>query len=323
MSLPSMPQRARRFSIPASSFGIVLGMAGLSNCWRYAESLWGTDARISELLSALTIAICGALLFGYVMTWVRERDVALTEFRHPVNCCFIGLIPVSILLVGVLTLAWSDVVGCGLVLAGTAGQLAFSTYRSGGLLRGGRKKEETTPVMYLPTVAGNFVSAIALCKVGYIDAGKLFFGAGVLSWLALESVITHRLYTAEPLPLAIRPTLGVQLAPPAVASVAYLAVSGDSIDLCFIALLGYALLQLLLIVRLCRWFAEVTFGPAYWSFSFGATALVLATMHSAQHHSHPAIDMLALPLFVTLNIALFVLAAATLRLLFLNSLFMK
>lgn len=176
MSCPTIPQRSRRYATPASSLGIVLGMAGLSNCWRYAESLWGTDARIGELLSVLTIAICGALLFGYAMTWVCERDAALAEFRHPVNCCFIGLIPVSILLVGTLTLEWSDFVGSCLVLVGTVGQLTFSAYRSGGMLRGGRKKEETTAVMYLPTVAGNFVSAIALSKAGYVDAAKLLFG---------------------------------------------------------------------------------------------------------------------------------------------------
>ncbi|WP_410477641.1 SLAC1 family transporter [Nostoc sphaeroides] len=68
----------------------------------------------------------------------------------------------------------------------------------------------------LPTVAGGFVSAI-VSALGYREWGALFFGVGMFSWLALESIIIYRLYLFEELPKPLRPTLGIQLAPPVVA----------------------------------------------------------------------------------------------------------
>lgn len=323
MSTVSVSPQVRHFSVPASSFGIVLGMAGLSNCWRFAHVIWGLDARIGDALFALTTLVWLALLLGYTTKWMRDHDDAMAEFGHPIQCCFIGLVPVSTLLVGTWMATWTDSAGAALVLLGAAGQLGFSMYRSGALLRGGRKHEDTTAVMYLPTVAGNFVSCIALSSIGYADLAKLFFGAGLFSWLALESVITNRLYTAEPLAHGVRPTLGIQLAPPAVGSIAYLSISHNSIDIVFLALFGYAVLQLLLLVRLLHWFVETGFSAGYWAFSFGATALVLASMHAASVHAHPVVDILALPLFVLLNLAILALFVATLRLLLLGKLFMK
>jgi tellurite resistance protein len=323
MSTVSVSPGVRRFSVPASSFGIVLGAAGLTNCWRFAHVLWGVDARIGEALSTLTSVLWLALLAGYAMKWLRDRADAITEFEHPVQCCFIGLIPVSMMLVGMWAAGWNEGLGLVIVTVGAVGQLAFSTYRSGALLRGCRKQHDTTAVMYLPTVAGNFVSAIALSAFGDMDAARLFFGAGLFSWLALESVITNRLFTSEPLGLPVRPTLGIQLAPPAVGSVAYLSITHNSVDVVFLAMFGYAVLQLLLLLRLLPWFAETGFSPSYWAFSFGATALALASMHAASLHAHPAVDVLALPLFALLNLALLGLLLATLRLLLLGKLFMK
>jgi tellurite resistance protein len=46
-------------------------------------------------------------------------------------------------------------------------------------------------------------------------------------------------------------------------------------------------------------------------------------MHAASVHAHPAVDVLALPLFVLLNVAILALFVATLRLLLLGKLFMK
>ena len=83
----------------------------------------------------------------------------------------------------------------------------------------------------LPLVAGCFVLANGLAQFGLPDWGQFAFGAGFFSWLAIESVLLHRLYTAEPLPEPLRPTLGIQLAPPAVGGLAYVTVSGTAGDL--------------------------------------------------------------------------------------------
>jgi tellurite resistance protein len=49
-----------------------------------------------------------------------------------------------------------------------------------------------TPAIYLPTVAPSFVAGTASDAFGFHQLGGLFFGAGLLSWLAIESLILHR-----------------------------------------------------------------------------------------------------------------------------------
>ncbi len=49
--------------------------------------------------------------------------------------------------------------------------------------------------------------------------------AGASSWLAIESVIEQRLYHAPAMDVALRPTLGIQVAPATVGAVAYLNVT--------------------------------------------------------------------------------------------------
>lgn len=121
-----------------------------------------------------------------------------------------------------------------------------------------------TPVLCLPRVASSFVTAASLGALGLADWGQAFFGAGLFSWLAIESVLIHRLLTADPLPPPLRPTLGIQLAPAPVGALAYLAVTQGPPDILAHALLGYGVLQALVLVRLLPWIAKQPFAPTYW-----------------------------------------------------------
>lgn len=61
--------------------------------------------------------------------------------------------------------------------------------------------------------------------------GNIIFGVGIFSWLNLESVILQGLRTIGALPNPIRPSIGIQLAPPLVACEAYLFVNGGHTDI--------------------------------------------------------------------------------------------
>jgi len=323
ISIPSVPDAVRRLSIPASSFGIVLGLNGISSCWRVAHTLWGVPTCVSEILFTFTTIVWFTLLVGYVSKWLYQRTDAIAEVQHPIHCCFLSLVPISGLLIGSWVYTWSATFGVALVSIACAGQLAFAVYRSGALLRGGRQPTDTTAVLYLPTVGGNFVSAIALTTIGHADAASIFFGAGMFAWLALESMLFVRLYNSEPLLPDLRPTMGLQLAPSVVGAVAYLAVSNGHVDLFFMGLFGYGVLQALLLLRLTRWLMQPEFTPAYWSFSFGVTAITLACLQSTAASPPTMLNSFALPLFAFANLFISALMLGTLRLLLHGRLFMK
>lgn len=259
--------------VPASFFGIVLGVIGLGNSWRAAHQLWGLPAVIGEALMVAGVVVWAVILLLFLAKWLVSAEAAWSEALHPIQCCYVGLAGVSTMLVAVAVQPYQHIVALGIYGGGLLFTLSFALWRTGHLWRGGREPAASTPVLYLPTVAGSFVTAIGAGALGFPEWGKLAFGAGLFSWLAVESVLLHRLYTADALPAAVRPTLGIQLAPATVGALAYLSVTEGPPDMVVSALVGYGLLQLLLLVRLLPWILEQPVSTAYWGFTFGLTAL--------------------------------------------------
>ena len=301
--------------VPASYFGIVLGLAGLGSVWRAAHRVWGLSAIWGEGLMFLAVVVWAAFIVGYGARWIFTRKESLAELDHPVQCCFVGLIGVSTSLVAIVTSPYSLAVANILFTAGAIYTFAFGLWRTGLLWRGERDHASTTPVLYLPLVAGAFVTANAAATLGYPDWAQLAFGAGLFSWLAIESVLLHRLYTASALPPTMRPLLGIQLAPPAVGAVAYLSITGGAPDLVSSALVGYAILQALLLIRMLPWIMQQPFAASYWAFTFGATALAGAPLRMIERGETGAASILAPYLFVAANLTVGLVAAGTLRLL--------
>jgi tellurite resistance protein len=176
-------------AIPVSYFGMVLGLAGLGNGWRTASSLWHLPALPDGLIIATAGAVWLALMAAYAAKRLFARSQALAEFRHPIQCCFIGLVPVSTMLIALAAAPYTAKAASILFAAGAVAQFLFAIHRSGALWMGGREETDTTPAAYLPVVAGNFVTAMGSATLGFATLATLFFGAGVFSWLALESVV--------------------------------------------------------------------------------------------------------------------------------------
>lgn len=300
--------------IPASFFGIVLGLAGLSNAWRAAHVAWGLPEVAADalFLCAFVAWLVVGVLYG--LKWVWAPATAAQEAEHPVQCCFIGLAGVTTLLIAQGAVSVSRSLALLMFALGGGFTLFFALWRTGLLWRGDRAPATTTPVLYLPMVAGGFVSGTVAAALGWKEWGQLAFGAGFFTWLAVESVLLLRLYTAETMPPALRPTLGIQLAPPAVGVVSYLAVGDGVPDLAAHMLIGYGLLQALLLLRMSRWIAEQPFGASYWAFTFGATALAGAMVRLAPADGGRAIAVLAPVVFLLANVVVLGIALGTLAL---------
>lgn len=300
--------------VPASFFGIVLGISGLATGWRLATKLWSFPSAIGECVFALAVVVWIVVSLSYVLKWIFHANEARAELDHPVQCCFVGLAGVSTLLVAVAAVPYSVPGAWTLFAIGFVAQLGFALFRTGDLWKGGRELTQTTPILYLPLVAGNFVCTIALGALGQPAWGVISFGSGFFAWLALESVILNRMYNGPTPPPALRPSYGINLAPPAVGAAAWLSITGGHADYLAQAMLGYACLQALLLVRLFRWIGEQPFSPSYWGLSFGATALANAALVMTRDGLGPPVSIIALVTFVAANAVVLVLILKTLHL---------
>lgn len=301
--------------VPAAFFGMVLGLAGLANAWRAAHRVWGLPAAIGEVLTAIAVGVWVVLMALFVAKWLWARDDALAEARHPIQCCFIGLAGVSTLLMTGSVLPYAHALAEVLFVVGGLFTIAFAVWRTGGLWQGGRDPSTTTPVLYLPTVGSGFVGAVACVALGYGAWAPYAFGLGLFAWLAIESALLYRLYNVAALPPPLRPTLGIQLAPATVGTLAYLAIHDGPPDWIAHAMLGYGVVIALVLVRLLPWIREQPFSAGYWGFTFGITALMAAPIRMIEKGDTGPAATLAPITFVLGNLVMLVIVVATLRLL--------
>ncbi|TCG01909.1 dicarboxylate transporter/tellurite-resistance protein TehA [Paraburkholderia caledonica] len=304
-----------RGSVPVAFFGIAVGALALANLWRVAIRLWHLPAAIGTLTTVAALVVWLAILVAYGLKWLTRTAEAREEMQHPVQSSFAALAPVSSMLAAQLLQPHAYRVALALFGVAVVAQLALGVYLHGRLWQGGRKPELVTPAIYLPTVAPSFVAGTAAAAFGFHQLGGLFFGAGLLSWLAIESLILHRAAVHEPLPEALRPTLGIQLAPPVVGGVTYLGLTSGTPDLFALILLGYGVYQGLLLLRLLPWIRQQAFVPGYWAFSFGVAALPTMALRMVERGTAGAVEWAAPPLFILANVIIAILAFKTLALL--------
>jgi tellurite resistance protein len=302
-------------SIPASLFGMPVGIMGLAGAWTVGARIWNLPAGI-----AAGIAIAGALVWAvlivlYANKWLHNRVAAVVEARDPVQSSFVSLLLISSMLVSISALEVSRPAGLALFSVCLAAQLVLGVWLMGRIWQGGQGSDFVTPALYLPTVGQNFVAANVAAIVHWPQVGHWLFGCGVISWFAIESVVLARVGTRDTMPIALRPTIGVQLAPPVVGGLAYLSLTTGAPDFAAQMLFGYGLFQAALLLRLASWIQQPSFSPGYWSFSFGATALPTMAMRMIERGSAGPMSWVAPVLFVAANIFIVYLTVSCLRLL--------
>lgn len=301
----------KRAPIAASHFSMVLGLANLGQAWRYATRLWAAPPLAGGIVLACTVLLWFVLLAAYLVHAARDPVRVADEMCHPVSGGTPALLAISTFLVAQAVLPCSRALATGLAVIGMAAHLAFSVWHTGSLWQGGRRTLDTAPTLYLPTVAGNFTGAAMLAALGCTEWAWLLFGAGVFSWLALEPLVIRRLWHIEPVPAAQRPSIGIQLAPPAVCASALLVIVPDSNAPWLVMLLGYAVFQMLVALRLGRWLSTLPVAQSWWAYTFGLTSATLASIKLALNGSEVALSM-APVLFVVANLFIGFLSLRTL-----------
>jgi tellurite resistance protein len=288
--------------IPCSFFSIVLGLGALGAAWRAAARAYRVSPWLADALLAASVALFLGLLAAQVAKAVTAPGRLRAELRDPVEGSLAALAPASLLLLsaglGVHFAALARVV----FWVGAAAQLALALYAVGRWLTARMDADLVTPALYLPPAAGSLLAAVAAGAVGQREVGWLFFGAGVVSWLVLGAVLLGRHLSAGELAAPHRPLLALELAPPALALLAWQGLAGAAPDPTASGLLGVGLFQALLLLRLAGRLRDVPFAPSYWTLAFPLALLSAATLRMAgATPSSPVAGALALPLFVVAN----------------------
>jgi tellurite resistance protein len=160
---------------------------------------------------------------------------------------------------------------------------------TGYWMRGGLSLDRLHPGYFLPTVAGGLVASGSAAVVGQPLLAEMMLGLGMVCWLILGSMIMGRLFFRPALPAALAPTMAIEVAPAAVASVAYFTLRPGRTDIFAAVLAGYGLLMVLAQLPLLPVYLRLRFALSTWAFTFSwaavaSTALLwIGATHPAGH----------------------------------------
>ncbi|AGZ44060.1 potassium-tellurite ethidium and proflavin transporter [Actinoplanes friuliensis] len=212
------------------------------------------------------------------MIWYA-RDVVRggrlrTELKDPVFAPFTALVVIVPMLLGVALGGHARAAGEAVFLVALVLTVALGGWLSGEWIIADLQLAQWHPGYFLPTVAGGLIAAGGSAAFGHGTLAMLMFGYGVICWLVLGSIILLRLFTAPTLPMALRPTIAIEVAPPAVAGNAWFLINGGHLDAISAGLAGYAVLMVLVQLRMIPVYRQVPFGPGWWAYSFSYAAVV-------------------------------------------------
>lgn len=271
-------------------FAIPLGLLGLSSAWQRVVPLGITLGNpVSLWLLASGVLLLALLMLLWGMKLLLHPRAAWQEAQHPVQGALLALMPVALLLaLALVAPVTPDLGGVWLALAVAAltlqGFLAWEVVAK--LSSGQMPGELITPALYLPTVAGGFVGAIALNALQQPGWAALLLGLGAGAWGLLEIRILHRLF-AGPLPPALRQTIGLEMAPAAVGALAVAALWPALPAEILMVCLGIASGPVMAVLTRWRYWTSVPFSAGFWSFSFPLAAFAAATAEAVQRGGWP------------------------------------
>ena len=266
---------------PITFFATTMGLGGFALALRAAAGPLGLGPMPFLVTLGVGLAVFGLIALFYAAKAAGHWAAVVAEWHHPVRLAFFPTTSVSLLLFATALLTEAPAVAKGVWLVGTAlqGVLTLSVI-SGWIGTRAFQHGHLNPAWFIPAV-GNVIVPITGAQLGYMEVSFLFFAAGMMFWLILLTLVFNRLVFHDPMPGRLQPTLVIMIAPPAVAFISWVRMTGSVDAFAHILLsLGYVF-GVLVLVQLPR-ILRLPFAMSFWALSFPVAALTIASFLYAE-----------------------------------------
>lgn len=260
--------------IPPNLFGIPFGVAGLGNVWLLAAGQHHAPRAISTVIFA--VAALAWLLIA-VLYLAGGRAAVRHDLTDNITSPFPALALITPMLLSAQAIfPYAETPGRVLVDVFLVLTVLYGGWITGQWIYGPVELDKIHPGWFLPTVAGGLIAAFSAATVGQPRLGWTMLGLGTICWLVLGSIVLGRLLVRPALPAPLLPTLAIEVAPAAVASLAWFRLHGTAVDPVAAFLGGYGLLMVIAQIRLLPAYVKLAFLPSTWSFTFSWAAVATA-----------------------------------------------
>lgn len=302
-------------NLPVNLFGSVMGIAGLSIAWRLAGHEFGVSPLISSVVGAVAVIAFLALGAAYLVKAVKHPHAVSEEFNHPIAGNFFGTITIGTLLLSTVVAPLSKTLAEIVWTLGTVSTVALAYTIAGRLLRGKVDVTHAVPAWLIPGVATlDIAVAGGTMPMQWAHEVNVFgLAVGAMIALLFFTMIMSRLIHHEPLPAGMTPSMVILIAPFEVGFLAYTNFT-QRVDT-FAALLFYFGLFVFVTLAPRVFRKDIHFAAGWWAISFPMAALTSAALKYSMFVQAWPVTAIAIVLLAMLTVAIVVLFARTLHIL--------
>jgi C4-dicarboxylate transporter/malic acid transport protein len=298
-------------------------------------ALRGVAHGLGTGLAVLAYALGAVLAVAYAVRWSRHTDACRADLRHPVLGAMHATLPGGLLVLAVMTsvigselfpaaavtalIATLAAVGAalGLVLSVAFAYTLFTGETAAASVNGGWFIPPVVTIIIPMALAPLIPHAGAGTARLLLALGYATYGMGFLLFLLTMGLLHDRLVLHPMPPAALAPTVWIALGPVGVGALAPLALAraGQPVlgaasatvttisELFATAVWGFGLwwlaIAVALLVRYVR-AGQLPFHLGWWAFTFPLGAFTVATLTLARAWQAPALEAVAVLLFLTL-----------------------
>jgi len=302
----------RLANLPVPMFGIVMGLAGTAIVYLRAGRLLWDSPTPGIFLTGITTLVFAVLAVAYLLKLIKYPDRVREEFDSPVRLHFFPTISISLILLSIAYLHLAPVASLALWIVGTLAHLVLTLKTLSIWIQ----KEHfginhIEPSWFIPVV-GNILVPVAGVEHAPSDISWFFFSIGIVFWIVLFTVFLYRIIFHHPLARKRLPTFFILIAPPAVAFVSYVRLTGE-VDSFARIMYSFALFLFMLLVYQWRMFRSAQFYISWWAYSFPIAALTVASVLMSTFNEARGVIALAWGFIILLTVVVAALTVLTIR----------
>ncbi|QKG29093.1 SLAC1 anion channel family protein [Campylobacter sp. RM16187] len=258
-------------NFPIMLYAIIMGLGGLTLAYEKLNLVVQISDFLFEILRLTTSLIFVIITIIYSIKIIKYKEEVKAEINHPIKINFFAAFAISLFLLAAL---WRDIGTLHYILFYIAliFQTFFTFYVIAFWINKNMLINHSNPAWFIPIV-GNLIVVIA--SESKSEFLWYYFSIGVFFWIVLFTIIFYRIIFHDQLAQKFMPTLFIFIAPPAVAFLGYMKLTG-SFDTFAHILLNLTLFFVGLIFFMYKNFMKLKFFLSWWAFTFPTAAASIA-----------------------------------------------
>ncbi|MEC9492512.1 SLAC1 anion channel family protein [Flexistipes sp.] len=268
---------SRLGNFPINFLAVLLGLMGYSLALQKSEHIFDFGFPLYKPFLYFTILLFVFFLVVYAIKCLKYPEEVKNEFNHPIKINFYPILAKLFLILAIIYYPLNTGLSKYFWFVGALLQIISSVVIMYIWIRHTKFEfHHLNPAWFIPIV-GNVLVPIAGSQHGFIEISWFFFSIGLVMWIALFIIVFNRIIFHNPLPDKLIPTFFILYAPPAIAFIAYVNITG-ALD-GFARVLYYISFFLVIVVfTQVKVYSKIKFYISWWAYTFPTVAFTVATI---------------------------------------------